>query len=61
MLFMTIVVATIIRFDLARLNRKLDRGEAVKDVSRLDPVARERELEEHGFSEAVEHGFRFLL
>lgn len=63
MMFMTIVVATVIRMDLARLNRKLDRGEAVKDVNvaRMDTAAREKELEEHGLSEAVEHGFRFLL
>lgn len=63
MMAMTIGVASIIRWDLARLNRKLDRGEYVKDVnlSRMDTAARERELEEHGLSEAVERGFRFLL
>jgi hypothetical protein len=63
MMAMTIGVASIIRWDLTRLNRKLDRGEYVKDVnlSRMDTAARERELEEHGLSEAVEHGFRFLL
>jgi hypothetical protein len=55
---MSIVVGTILRFHLRNLNRKLDRGEAVADVS---PQA-EAEREEHGLPGiAVERGFRFQL
>lgn len=46
---MTIVAAGVLRMMLTRLNRKLDRGEAVEGAVNAAP------------GEAVEHGFRFLL
>ncbi len=55
---MTIIFATILRFYLAHLNGKLDRGEVIADVS---PEA-EHSREEHGLpGVAVERGFRFQL
>lgn len=46
---MSIVAAGVLRVMLARLNRKLDRGERVEGAVNAAP------------GEAVEHGFRFLL
>lgn len=55
---MTIIVATVLRFHLAGLNKKLDRGEGVADVSAEAEASRE----EQGLpGVAVERGFRFLL
>ncbi|OAR02239.1 hypothetical protein LLEC1_06145 [Akanthomyces lecanii] len=49
MAVMSIVAAGVLRMMLARLNRKLDRGEHVEGAVNAAP------------GEAVEHGFRFLL
>lgn len=55
LLAMTIVIATILRIYLGRLNKQLDELEGVD-------LARARENEEHGLpGRAVAVGFRFLL
>lgn len=46
---LAIVAAFVLRTMLARLNKKLDRGEAVEGAINAAP------------GEAVEHGFRFRL
>lgn len=52
---MTIVIATILRIYLGRLNKQLDELEGVD-------LVRARENEEHGLpGRAVAVGFRFLL
>ena len=52
MAFMAIVFATILRFVLVRLNKKLDRGEPVKGAVAVG---------EGVPGEAAERGFRFVL
>lgn len=52
MAFMAIVFATILRFMLVRLNKKLDRGEAVKGAVAVG---------EGVPGEASRRGFRFVL
>ncbi|KAJ9139464.1 Pantothenate transporter liz1 [Pleurostoma richardsiae] len=55
---MTIIFATILRFYLAHLNKRLDCGDAVADVSPEPETSRE----EHGLpGAAVERRFRFQL
>ena len=52
MAFMAICMATLLRFILVRLNKKLDRGEPVKGAITVgDAVA----------GEASRRGFRFVL
>lgn len=52
MAFMAIVFATILRFVLVRLNKKLDRGEAVKGAVAVGEGVPD---------EASRRGFRFVL
>jgi hypothetical protein len=53
----SIIFATILRFHLISLNKKLDRGEAVEGVS----SSARRDCEEgDGEGIAIERGFRFL-
>lgn len=56
MSLMSIVFATILRFHLKRLNRKLDMGEAVEGVNSHDG---DREQGDVGIS--ADNGFRFLV
>jgi hypothetical protein len=52
MAFMAICMATVLRFQLVSLNKKLDRGEPVKGA-----IAAEAAVP----GEAVRRGFRFVL
>ena len=49
--FVAILCATVLRFMLVRLNKKLDRGEALEDTLRSGEAVP---------GEAVKKGFRFL-
>ena len=52
MAFMAICMATLLRFILVRLNKKLDRGEPVKGAIAVGEAVP---------GEAVRRGFRFVL
>ncbi|KAF8858919.1 MFS general substrate transporter [Acephala macrosclerotiorum] len=60
MSFMAIIFATILRFYLKALNRKLDRGEAIEDVN-VDGERRNAAEEQGLPGIAVDNGFRFLV
>ena len=58
----SIIFATILRFYLKSLNRKLDRGEAIEDVNGREGEARIHAAEEQGLPGiAADRGFRFLV
>lgn len=63
MSLMSIVFATILRFHLKRLNKKLDLGEAVEGVnSHAGDRERREAAEEQGLPGiAADNGFRFLV
>lgn len=63
MSLMSIVFATILRFHLKRLNRKLDMGEVVEGVnSHVGDRERIEAAEEQGLPGiAADNGFRFLV
>ncbi|KAJ0119630.1 MFS general substrate transporter [Diaporthe amygdali] len=57
---MTVIAMTVLRIYLGRLNKKLDRGETVRDVGNNAGAAGSPEA--NGFPEVTtERGFRFLL
>lgn len=60
MSFMAIIFATILRFHLKALNRKLDRGEAIEDVN-VDGDRRNAAEEQGLPGIAADNGFRFLM
>jgi MFS family permease len=60
MSFMAIIFATILRFHLKALNRKLDRGEAIEDVN-IDGDRRNAAEEQGLPGIAADNGFRFLV
>jgi hypothetical protein len=58
----SIIFATILRFYLKSLNRKLDRGQVIEGVNNAEGAARMHAVEEQGLPGiAVERGFRFLV
>jgi hypothetical protein len=59
--FIAILSATLLRFLLARLNKKLDRGEWVEGAINSGPTT-DLVVQEGAIpSKAAERGFRFLL
>lgn len=57
---MTVIAMTVLRIYLGRLNKKLDRGETVRDVGNNAGAAGSPEA--NGLPEVTsERGFRFLL
>ena len=62
MAFMAICMATLLRFILVRLNKKLDRGEPVKGAIAVgEAVPGEAVPGEAVPGEASQRGFRFVL
>lgn len=64
MCIVSIIFATVLRFYLHSLNKKLDQGEVISGVNGMsgDSEARKNAAEEHGLPGiAVDRGFRFLL
>lgn len=59
---MSIIFATLLRFMLAKANRKLDRGATIGHDGIMTGDSRRVDVDKDGLpTEAAENGFRFLL